>query len=163
MKPVRLAVSALIFCGFVYWVVKPGTPPAAQPIPAANRGKAFGSYEANHINAREVHRSVALRGLDQPWGGRCAGASRKDFIDALSHYYEHRQNSTDNYSQSYGRLGANYIAQQWTSTDDRRIDRLTQEAYVKGFLKPDEFNKTARKMIATVVKDERVTGKACAG
>jgi hypothetical protein len=162
MKPVRLAVSALLFCCFAYWVFKPGTAPAARPIPEANRGKAFGPHEAHHIHAREVHRSVALRGLDMPWGGRCAGESRKDFIDAVGYYYEHRQNSVDNYSQSFGKLGANYIAQQWTSTDDRRIDRLTQEAYAKGYLKPDEFNKTARKMIATVVKDERVTGKACA-
>jgi hypothetical protein len=162
MNPGRIAVLALIICGLVYWMFTPGTVPE-QPIPEANRGKAFGPYEANQVHTRQVHREAAFRGLDKPWGDRCTGESRKDFIDALSYYYEHRQNSTDNYSQSYGRLGADYIAQQWASTDDRRIDRLTQEAYVKGFLKPDEFNRTARKMIAAVVKDERVTGKACAG
>jgi hypothetical protein len=161
MNPGRIAVLALIICGLVYWMFTPGAPPA-QPIPEANRGKAFGPYEANQVHTRQVHREAAFRGLDKPWGDRCAGPGRKDFIDALSYYYEHRQTTTDNYSQSYGRLGADYIAQQWATTDDKRIDRLTQEAYAKGYLKPDEFNRTARKMIAMVVKDERVTGKACA-
>jgi hypothetical protein len=163
MNPGRIAILALIICCLVYWMFTPGAPRAAQPIPEANRGKAFGPYEANKVHARQAVREAAFRGLDKPWGGRCAGESRKDFIGALSYYYEHRQTTTDNYSQSYGRLGADYITQQWAGTDDRRIDRLTQEAYAKGFLKPDEFNKTARKMIAAVVKDERVTGKACAG
>ena len=55
------------------------------------------------------------------------------------------------------------LAGQWSTTDDRRIDRLTQDAYAKGYLKPADFDGVARKMVATVVKDERITGKACAG
>ena len=46
---------------------------------------------------------------------------------------------------------------------DQRIDRLTQDAYAKGYLKPGDFEPVARKTIAKVIKDERVTGKACAG
>lgn len=162
MNPVRTAVPALIICGLVIWMFTPGTIPA-QPIPEANRGKAHGPYEANYVHTRQVHREAAFRGLDKPWGGRCAGESRKDFIGALSYYYEHRQTTTENYSKSFGQQGADYIARQWASTDDKRIDRLTQDAYAKGYLKPEDFSKSARKMIAAVVKDERVTGKACAG
>jgi hypothetical protein len=163
MKPGLLVIWAAIVCSFAYWAFGPGTTLPAQPIPEANRGKAFGPYEANQIHTRQVHREAAFRGLDKPWGGRCAGESRKEFIDALSYYYAHRQTTTDNYSQSFGKPGADYIAQQWATGDDKRIDRLTQDAYAKGYLKPDEFSRTARKMIATVVKDERVVGKACAG
>jgi hypothetical protein len=68
----------------------------------------------------------------------------------------------ERYPETFGKLGADYIEQQWTSTDDKRIDRLTQEAYSKGYLKPDEFQAVARKMIQTVVKGERVVAKGCA-
>ena len=47
--------------------------------------------------------------------------------------------------------------------DDQRIDRLTQEAYAKGYLKPSDFTAVAAKMVATVIKNERVTGKGCKG
>jgi hypothetical protein len=33
----------------------------------------------------------------------------------------------------------------------------------QGYLKPNEFDGVARKMVATVVKSERVIGKGCAG
>ena len=42
-------------------------------------------------------------------------------------------------------------------------DRLTQDAYARGYLKPADFDGVAGKMVAMVVKDERITGKACAG
>jgi hypothetical protein len=52
---------------------------------------------------------------------------------------------------------------QWSTTDDKRIDRLTQELYSRGYLKPEEFQEVARRMISVVVKDERVIAKGCAG
>jgi hypothetical protein len=80
----------------------------------------------------------------------------------LGYYYYQRQNQTERYPENFGKPGADYIAQQWTSADDKRIDRLTQEAYGNGYLKPAEFDAVARKMIATVVAGERVIGKGCA-
>jgi hypothetical protein len=67
------------------------------------------------------------------------------------------------YPEVHGKLGADYIARQWSGPDDKRIDRLTQEMYAKGYLKPAEFDGVAKKMIATVVKDERIVAKGCAG
>ncbi len=49
-----------------------------------------------------------------------------------------------------------------TQGEDRAHAVLTQEAYSKGYLKPDEFQAVARKMIQTVVKGERVVAKGCA-
>ena len=65
--------------------------------------------------------------------------------------------------ESYGKAGADYIATQWSKSDDQRIERLTQEAYAKGYLKPSDFTGVAAKMVATVIKNERVTGKGCEG
>jgi hypothetical protein len=139
-------------------------PPAAPPqIPEVNRGKAFGSNEDIMVDGRSRQRQAAFKTLERPWGNRCAGDGRKEFISGLGEYYYQRQNQTERYPENFGKLGADYIAKQWSTTDDQRIDRLTLEAYANGYLKPADFNAVAGKMIATVVKDERVTGKACAG
>jgi hypothetical protein len=138
--------------------------PAASPpqIPEVNRGKAFGSSEDIAVESRKLLREAAFKTLEQPWGGRCAGESRKAFIAGLSHYYYVRQNQMELHPQYFGELGAAYMAKQWSSTDDQRIDRLTQDAYAKGYFILADFDGSASKMIAVVLKNERVTGKACA-
>jgi hypothetical protein len=45
----------------------------------------------------------------------------------------------------------------------QRIERLTQEAYARGYLKLSDFDGVAGRMVAFVVKDERIIGKGCAG
>jgi hypothetical protein len=126
-------------------------------------GRAFGSNEDIAVETRSLQRKGAFTALDRPWGSRCAGEDRKRFIGGLNEYYYHRQNQTDRYPENFGKAGADYIAKQWSTTDDQRIDRLTQDAYARGYLKPADFDAVAGKMIATVVKDERIAGKACAG
>ena len=161
MNRAWLLLWAVVIWQVASWTFAPPAPPAQ--IPEANRGKAFGSSEDIAVQSRIVLRQSTFRTLEQPWGGRCAGEGRKAFIAGLGHYYYVRQNSMELHPKYFGELGAAYIAKQWSTTDDQRIDRLTQEAYAKGYLKPADFDGPANKMVATVVKDERVTGKACAG
>ena len=145
------------------WTFAPAQTPSAPQILEVNRGKAFDANEYIFVEGRKAKRQDAFRALELPWGRRCAGEGRKEFISGLGHYYYHRQNQTERYPETYGQLGADYIAKQWSTGDDQRIDRLTQEAYARGYLKPADFEPVARKMIASLVKNERVTGKACAG
>ena len=152
---------ALVIWQIIGWTWAPASPPPQ--IPESNRGKAFGSDEQYAVVGREKQRQDAFGALDRPWASRCAGEDRKQFISGLGHYYYHRQNQTERYPENFGKLGADYIARQWSTGDDQRIDRLTQEAYANGYLKPADFDAVAGKMIATVVSGERVTGKACAG
>jgi hypothetical protein len=126
-------------------------------------GQAFGSSERFLVEGREKQRQSAMRAFDMPWGSRCSGDDRKQFISGLDYYYYHRQRQTESYLESYGKAGADYIATQWSKSDDQRIERLTQEAYAKGYLKPSDFTGVAAKMVATVIKNERVTGKGCEG
>jgi hypothetical protein len=143
------------------WAFAPAPPPPPQ-IPEVNRGKAFGSNEDITIDSRSRQRQAAFKTLEQPWASRCEGEGRNRFIGGLNEYYYHRQNQTERYPENFGTLGADYIAKQWSTTDDQRIDRLTQEAYARGYFKPADFDGVAGKLIAKVVKDERVTGRACA-
>jgi len=143
------------------WAFAPAQAPPQ--IPEVNRGKAFGANEDIAVESRSGLRQSALRTLEQPWGGRCAGEGRRKFVAGLGHYYYIRQNQTERYPENFGQLGADYIARQWSTTDDQRIDRLTQDAYARGYFRPADFDGLAAKLIATVVKNERVTGNACAG
>jgi hypothetical protein len=142
------------------WAFAPAIPAPQMP---QGDGKAFGSNEDIIVRGRTSKRQDAFRALGKPWSSFCTDAGRKEFISGLDAYYYNRQNQTERYPETHGRLGADYIAQQWASADDKRIDRLTQEAYSNGYLKPDEFEAVARKMIATVIAGERVNGKGCAG
>jgi hypothetical protein len=114
------------------------------------------------VEARQSRRQSTFKTLEQPWGSRCVGESRKTFLAGIGEYYYFRQVEMEHYPEYFGKLGADYIAKQWATTDDQRIDRLTQEAYAKGYLKPADLKGPASRMVATVVKDERVTGNACA-
>jgi hypothetical protein len=152
---------AIVIWQVAAWTFAPAAPP--QQIPEVNRGKAFGANEDIHVDSRRGVRASAFKTLEEPWGGRCAGAGRKSFITGLGFYYYIRQNETERYPENFAQLGADYIARQWSTTDDQRIDRLTREAYAKGYFKPADFEGLAAKLIAIVVKNERVTGNACAG
>jgi hypothetical protein len=163
MRAALLVVAVLVAGYLASWAYDPSPPRAVQPVPQADRGKAFGPDEEFAIWDREKIRNVAFQALEMPWGGRCSGDSRQQFLRMLGRYYAYRQSTTENYSEYFGKAGAGYIAQQWATAEDKRIERLTQEAYAKGYLRADDLNWIARKRMATVVKDERVTGKACAG
>ena len=153
---------ALVVLQVAAWTFGSAPAPSAPQILGVNRGKAFGSNEDISAEGRKLKRQDAFRALELPWGRRC-GEGRKEFISGLGHYYYHRQNQTERYPETWGKLGADYIAKQWSTGEDQRIDRLTQDAYARGYFMPADFEPVARKLIATVVKDERVTGKACAG
>lgn len=136
--------------------------PASPQMPQGD-GQAHGRSEPIMVEGRNLQRGDAFGALERPWSSLCKDDGRKRFVSGLGHYYFHRQNQTERYPEIHGQRGADYIAQQWSGPDDRRIDRLTQEFYANGYLKPENFEPVARKMIAAVVKGERVTGRGCAG
>jgi hypothetical protein len=160
MNRAWLLLWALVIWQIAAWTFAPASPPPQ--IPEVNRGKAFGSNEDIMVEGRSRQRQTAFTALDRPWGSRCAAEDRKQFISGLNEYYYHRQNQTERYPENFGKAGADYIAKQWATTDDQRIDRLTQDAYTNGYLKPADLDAVAGQMIATVVKDERITGRGCA-
>jgi hypothetical protein len=160
MKPPYLLLWVLVVGLLGLWTFGPASAPPQAPQNDPN--VAFGSNEDIHVQSRIGTREDGMKALELPWGSRCSGDGRKKFISGLNHYYYQRQNQTERFPENFGKAGADYIAKQWSTTDDRRIDRLTQDAYAKGYLKPADLETLARKAVENVVKDKRVTGKACA-
>lgn len=163
MNRVWFLLWAVVIWQVASWAFAPA--PAVVPVTQmpAGDGQAFGSNEPYTLDARNDERQLALKSLETPTGSLCTEAGRKQFIRGIDQYYYQRQNQTERYPEVHGKLGADYIAAQWSSPDDKRIDRLTQEAYSKGYLALADFDNVARKMVATILRDERVIGKGCAG
>jgi hypothetical protein len=159
MNRVWFLLWALVIWQIAAWTFAPANTPAPEP---TGDGEPFDSNEVYAVSSRSTQRKGAMAALVLPWKSRC-GEDRKRFISGINEYYYHRQNQTERYPEIHGKLGAKYIAGQWSTSDDQRIDRLTQEAYARGYLRPADFDGVAGKMVATVVKDERVSGKGCAG
>lgn len=158
MKPVWFLVWAAVVGQVAIWTF---APPALPRTDEPGDGRAFGSNEDIHVQSRVDLRQDAFKALELPWGARCEGDGRKNFVAGLNHYYYHRQNQSERYPENFGKAGADYIAKQWSTTDDRRIDRLTQDAYARGYLRLADFDGLSRKLIDAVVRDERVTTKSC--
>ena len=106
---------AVVIWQVAAWTFAPASAPPPQ-IAEVNRGKAYGSNEDLLVEARGSERQGALEALDRPWGSRCAGEERKQFISGLNEYFYHRQNESERYPENFGKLGADYIAGQWSTT-----------------------------------------------
>jgi hypothetical protein len=162
MNKLGLILCAIVVWQIAAWAFAPARPPPEAP-KAQGDGRPLGPNEKYMVEGREKQRQSAIRALDMPWSSRCSGDDRKQFISGLNEYYYHRNRQTESYPENHGKAGADYITAQWSTADDRRIVRLTQDAYAKGYLKPSDLTGGADKLVATVVKNERVTGKGCQG
>lgn len=158
MKPIFFVMWAVAIGQLALWTFAPEKSKEVN----VGDGQPYGYLESHLIESREGTRKSGMETLDKPWSSRC-GEARKAFISGVNEYYWQRKNEYERYSEIHGKAGADYIVKAWSSPDDKRIDRLTQEAYANGYLQPSDFKGYARDLIADIVKDERITGKGCAG
>jgi hypothetical protein len=159
MSRVLIIIWLLAIWQIGVWTFAPAPP---KPQTLHYDGRAFGPNETIFVEGRQSMREVANKALARPWAELCTEATRKPFVDSLGYYYYQRENQTERHTETYGPPGAEYIAQQWSTADDKRIDRLTQELYSNGYLKPEMFEPVARKLVTAIIKDERMTGGGCA-
>ncbi|MEK9284072.1 MULTISPECIES: hypothetical protein [unclassified Bradyrhizobium] len=152
-------IWALIVCQVAAWAF---APQHTVQRPTAIDGPGYGSDEVYLVKGRASQRSEAALAFERPYGARCAGDGRKQFISAINEYYYHRQNQMERYPEIFGQPGADYIAKQWSTGDDHRIERLTREAYAQGYLELSDFDGVARKLVQAVVRNERITAHSCA-
>ncbi|WP_375310992.1 hypothetical protein WHZ77_28410 [Bradyrhizobium sp. A5] len=158
MSRIWIVVWAIVIWQIAVWAFAPE--PKARPV-APIDGPGYGTSEKYSVDGRAIKRASVIAALERPYGARCAGDGRKQFIGGLDSYYYHRQNQMERYPETFGKPGADYIAKQWSTGEDRRIERLTQEAYTQGYFTLSDLSSVARKMVENVVRNERVTAKAC--
>lgn len=137
-------------------------PQTAQPSPRPNDGvPPWNANETAFQNVREGARKSALRGLDRAWSTYCTPAGRKILVDALSYYFEHRRQQEVSYPKRWGEEGRVYIEREWSTPDDRRIERLVAETYERGYLDLASLKPHLAKWIEPLLKDTRVQAQPC--
>jgi hypothetical protein len=160
VKPAWFILWAIVVGQIAIWTFAPPARHNEQPAPT-DPGRPYGDTEQYAVEARDSERKGAMAALDLPFSSRC-GETRKQFVNIVKNYYYQRQNQYERYPEIHGKLGADYIDTQWSTAEDKRIERLTQEAYARGYLQLSDFDGLPGKLLAVVVKDERVVGKGCA-
>jgi hypothetical protein len=163
VRGVLFVLWALVMWQIAAWTFFPERP-GATPAPVLRAdGKGYSENEPAIVRGRQLQRASALQALEQPFTVLCSAEGRKRVASSLSHYLYHRRNQMLRYPTNFGKPGAAYIAQQWSTADDQRIDRLIREAYGRGHIELDDLEKGyARDMLWSVVGGIRPTGKGCA-
>jgi hypothetical protein len=153
-------VWALVIWQVAAWAFAPQQS-VQQPVAKVD-GPGYGSNEAIFVEGRASQRRDAAQAFERPYGSRCAGEGRKQFVRNIDAYYYRRQNDMERYPRTFGKSGADYIARQWSTGEDKRIERLSQEAYAQGYLSPSDFDGPGRNLVEAVVRNERITVRSCA-
>ncbi|UQD76248.1 hypothetical protein JEY40_17885 [Bradyrhizobium japonicum] len=154
-------VWALVIWQVAAWAFAPQK--TAQQPAAPVDGPGYGSNEEIFVDGRAGLRRETALAFERPYGSRCAGEGRKQFVAHIDYYYYRRQNDMEHYPKIFGKAGADYIAKQWSTGDDKRFERLTQEAYAQGYLALSDFGDVGRKLAEAVLRGERVVAHSCAG
>jgi hypothetical protein len=118
-------------------------------------------YNANESifqHGRGGARKSLLAEFDKAWSEFCRPEGHKQLVDALNYYFTMRFQHEKSYPARWGDVGRDYITREWSTVDDRRIERLTQDFYRRGFFAPSELQRSAAERIAPLVKGERVAG-----
>lgn len=110
---------------------------------------------------RDALRRSAQQALDRAWSTFCDRQGREKLTQALSQYFGLRRVQEKNYPERWDKEGETYIAHQWATADDQRIERLVQELYGRGYLKLTDFKPFVAERVAPLVKDTRVISAPC--
>jgi hypothetical protein len=121
----------------------------------------WNANEKIHQSGRDRIRQSALNGLDKAWSTFCSGQGRKEFLGAVSYYFEMRGNQEESYAKRWGSEGAAYIKKEWSTPNDNRIERLIGETYERGYLDLASVKPFIAARIKPLVKDLRVQGQPC--
>jgi hypothetical protein len=160
------AVLANIVWATFFW--RPSAKDSAPQFTTPNSATAQGQEpwmvnEKYNAPGRDTVRKSMLATLEKPWSSFCTPEGRKDLIRTLEYYYWRRTSQEWSYNNTYGEKARQFAVKAWSTTDDNRIERLMRETYGRGYFTLDELKSYAHKPLAELVKDERVTGKPCAG
>jgi hypothetical protein len=112
---------------------------------------------------RRIARKTALEGLQRPWASLCEGEGRRALISSVNYYYEQRALQEKSYPRRWGAEGKSYIAREWGTTEDRRIEQLTQDTVARGYLKTAALNRFVAESVDALTRGPPVTVQPCKG
>ena len=145
-------------------VPTPLDPGSSVPEPQQHGGvPPWNDNEKIFQTGRNNIRKSAMNGLDKAWSTFCGPEGRQRLAHSVNYYFEMRGNQEESYQKRWGDDGRKYIAKEWATSDDARIQRLVQEHYERGYLKLADLRPLIAKRVEPLLKDARAPrGDPCA-
>jgi hypothetical protein len=112
-------------------------------------------------SARKNIRRDVLRTLDRPWSTYCTPDGHRELIDAIGNYYFQRIAEAGSKADTYGEQARRFAIEAWQTTDDRRIERLIEETYGRGYFALNELPSYVSKTLNALAAAQ-VTVRPCA-
>jgi hypothetical protein len=110
---------------------------------------------------RRGARKAALQSLEQPWAAMCDGEGRGALLEGVNYYYDQRGLQEMSYPRRWGAEGRSYIEREWGTTDDKRIEQLTQDMVARGYLKVASLNRPAAERVGKLTKGVTIMAQPC--
>jgi hypothetical protein len=141
---------------------------AKRPMPAAaKQAEDHGPPPPRNANeelfrdGRARRRESTLKTLDANWASFCAPQGRTLLVNGLNDYFYFRDGAETSYPGRWGEAGKTYIAREFSTPDDKRIEQRIRELYARGYLDPAMLGSVATRRVTDLVKGLRVDRKQC--
>ena len=108
-----------------------------------------------------LHQSM-LDDLSKPWSEFCNPDGHKKLVAGIDGYYYQREAEISTYAKVYGEAARQFAIKNWQTTDDLHIQQWMSGMYERGFFTLQELKDYSRAPFSELVKNTKVTTKACA-
>ncbi len=142
---------------------KPSYPVAARtdgqadPGPPPPRNANEPLFQDNRRRLRET----TLKSLDRPWAQFCDAEGRRQIASSLKEYFYHRTGQEKSYPARWSDTGRQYIAREWATPEDRRIEQQIKDMVFRGYLDVATLDKPTGERVAAMVAGLKVTQQPC--
>jgi len=133
---------------------KPGRTEAPSP---------WGPNEQLFKKTRDSKRETLLGRLYMPWSAYCSEEGRKQLAESLDSYFWTRGGEHIGYPKKFGPAGENYIKQEWSTSDDKRIEARLTDLYERGYIDLKSVKPYNVPRIQAVLNGAAVQAQPCNG
>lgn len=166
MTKILLSAWALVMVQlslWTYYAPSPTSSASESRLPATEIVERLRAKERYSLYGRDSSRKGTIESLSQPWATFCEPEGRRRLSGAVGGYFQHRYNEIRSALDTYGPDGGKFVSELYKTPADRQIERLTQEAYVNGYIKIEDYGPKSfeRLMLIEILKNEKVRGKGC--
>lgn len=114
-------------------------------------------------DSRDNSRRSLIAQLYKPWSEYCTPEGRKRLASSLDEYLWKRGGEHIGYPNQFGAPGLEYIRQEWSTPDDKRIEARVTDLYERGYIDLKSLKPYNVERIQAVMNGATVQARPCGG